>query len=54
MASSRDLPKMARQQCSVALWIEIALVWTSMVWYGLVWYGFVWYDFVWFDYNGLS
>ena len=37
------------QDSSVALWIEIALVWTSMVWYG-----FVWYDFVWFDYNGLS
>ena len=41
MAYSRDLPKMARQQCSVALWIEIAVILEieiesgDMVWFGM-------------------
>ena len=64
MAYSRDLLKMARQQCGIALWIEIAVI---LNWrYGMVWIGFV--GIIWcqmtsefiheeisiMDYNGLS
>ena len=34
MAYSRDLPKMARQQCGIM---------HGLVWYGLVWDGLVWF-----------